>query len=435
MRSPGSAGALRAFRRSGEAALRAALLASLAAAIYLAATSINARPDASAAGDDIALQRALRDWSTSSSPKSAVIRFDSTPSAATRAWAASLRGAGTALTWSSPLPVLGVSVEAVPDPKGKNRISISGPTGKRVAIADSLGAIDTVAIKSAGASLGPLVVHGAVHAASGKAAATAAERDSLIVKPLLVIGRAGWEAKFTVAALEEYGWKVNARLAVSPGNDVTQGLIGARIDTSSYSAVVVLDSTASRFAPAIIQYVRSGGGLIAMGEGASLGALQQIFPAHAAPPSAMSGFTSAKARDAFGLRALSSVSSDAVVLEKRGGRAAIAARRVGRGRVIQIGYDDTWRWRMAGPGDAVEDHRNWISSVVSSTAYAPSASLTAVNSDPAPTAAIYASLGEPSAGAAHRRGVDTRALLTALFIVAIGALVLETASRRLDGRA
>ncbi len=434
MRSLAEGAALRGFRKGGERALRVALLVSLAGASYIAATSLDERPNVSAAGDDAALRGALRNWSTSSSPKNAVIRFDSTPSPATIAWAASLRGTGTRVTWSSALPPIGISVEPIPDPKGKSRISISAPTGNTVAVTDDLGMIDTVANKAAGASVGPLLVHGSAQAASGRAVASAAARDSLIVKPLLVIGRAGWEAKFAVASLEEYGWRVNARLTVSPGNDVAQGFIGTRIDTANYSAVVVLDSTAARFASSIIQYVRSGGGLIAMGEGASLGALQPILPARAAPALPRSEFTSAQPRDAIALRPLGALSVDAVPLEKRGGRVAVAARRIERGRVVQVGYDESWRWRMAGPGDAVEDHRNWLSSVVSSAAYAPAATVAATTADPAPTAALYASLGNPSATPQHLRAFDAHALMLLLFVIALAALLLETASRRLDGR-
>ena len=38
---------------------------------------------------------------------------------------------------------------------------------------------------------------------------------------VVIIGRAGWEAKFVAAALEERGWSVRLRVSVAPGIVVT----------------------------------------------------------------------------------------------------------------------------------------------------------------------------------------------------------------------
>lgn len=434
MRSLAERGLLRQVRKGIERGLRATLILALLAAIYLSLTSMSERPSVAARGDDVSVGNALREWSTSSSPRVANLHFGSSPSAVTRAWTAALRSAGTDVGWASSLPAIAVSVEPVPDPKGASRVFVSAPARAHIALQDSLGVIDSVSVKSEGASIGPLLVHGVVRAALGQAAASSARSDSLIVRPVLVIGRAGWEGKFLVTALEEYGWHVNARFTVSPGNDATLGAVGTPIDTSNYSAVIVLDSSASRFAPAIIRYVRNGGGLITLGEGASLPALQQILPASAASPSSAGEFNQARPREALALRPLLNLKSDGIPLEKRGNRVAIAARLADRGRVVQVGYEDVWRWRMAGAGDAVEDERNWISAVLSSAAYAPKVALAAVSADPAPMAALFESLGEPSSAANSPRPFNTYTLLVALFILAITALVIETASRRLDGR-
>ena len=40
---------------------------------------------------------------------------------------------------------------------------------------------------------------------------------------------------------------------------------------------------------------------------------------------------------------------------------SLAARRAGAGRVVQLGYDETWRWRLAGSGDAPTAHRDYWS--------------------------------------------------------------------------
>src|ERR1019366_3377028 len=88
--------------------------------------------------------------------------------------------------------------------------------------------------------------------------------------PVLVVGRAGWEAKFAVAALEERGWTVEARLFVAPGADVTQGSRGA-IDTSRYAAIVALDTTLGAVAASVAWVGRGGGGGVrAAGRGAGV---------------------------------------------------------------------------------------------------------------------------------------------------------------------
>jgi hypothetical protein len=278
------------------------------------------------------------------------------------------------------------------------------------------------------------MVEGAARATVNGTVATAERPDSLVVRPVLVLGRAGWEGKFIAAALEEYGWQVDARLFVSPGNEVVQGAAIA-MDTSRYAAVIVVDSSASRYASAITQYVKRGGGLVAIGEGAGLSALNEILPGIAGTKLPSGEIGGAHPREALALRPIGQLKPDAVALEKRGNRIAIAARRVGRGRVVQIGYTDIWRWRMEGSGDPVEDYRNWVSSVVSSAGYAPSVAVTrAASVDPAPVASLYASLGNPAARGAGVDGSDWQRLLRVLFIIAIVALVLETASRRLDGK-
>ena len=134
------------------------------------------------------------------------------------------------------------------------------------------------------------------------------------------------------------------------------------------------------------------------------------------------------------MRSLVRARADAIVLEKRGARVAVAARRAGSGRVIQVGYEDSWRWRMSGTGDAVEDYRNWISSVVSSAAYGPRVARShSENSDAAPLAGLYSALGSPLP--VQPAGLPgSESLMLDLFIVAVVSLVLEIASRRLDGK-
>src|SRR6185437_16402071 len=112
---------------------------------------------------------------------------------------------------------------------------------------------------------------------------------------------------------------------------------------------------------------------------------------------------------------------DAEIVQRRGPGIAIAARRVGAGRVLQVGYDETWRWRMAGgPGSAAQ-HRAWWAGIVSAIAYAPSASDSAPTASQflaAPRAEVTQALGEPRASPLTMRGrwPDPRWLLAAIFL-------------------
>jgi hypothetical protein len=414
--------------------LRGVLFVALVLALEEALTTMSRRPTLRASGGDGRIASALRDWSTIAVPEKVRLHLDSVPSAATRDWAAALPGAGSAVSWESSLTPIGVAVEPIADPKRQSRIWISAPSGSGVELSDSLGVMDSVSVRKIGSSAGPFSVHGQVRASVNGTGAVAARADSLVVRPVLILGRAGWEGKFLAAALEEYGWKVDARLAVSPGSDAVQGAI-APIDTARYSAVIVLDSSVSRFAGSIEQYVRRGGGLIAIGEGAGISSLRSILPASTGAELPPGDFTAAPPRNALAMRPLVALKPDAIPLEKRGNRTAIAARRVGRGRVVQVGYVDSWRWRMAGRGDPVEDYRNWWSSVVSGAAYAPLvANAPSGSSDPAPVATLVASLGFPATSAMPIGLGDGRRWMLLLFVVATAALVLEIFSRRLDGK-
>jgi hypothetical protein len=134
-----------------------------------------------------------------------------------------------------------------------------------------------------------------------------------------------------------------------------------------------------------------------------------------------------------GFYPVSSLKQDAVTLERRGDGIAVAARRVGAGRVVQMGYDDSWRWRMAGAPGSENAHREWWSRLVSAVAYAPSApSTTRVTDESAPLARLVDAIGPArptAAGVTDRAPVDRRILIALMMIL----LLAEWASRRLRG--
>jgi hypothetical protein len=129
---------------------------------------------------------------------------------------------------------------------------------------------------------------------------------------------------------------------------------------------------------------------------------------------------------------LEGLRGDAVPLSTRGALLTVAARREGAGRVLQAGFDETWRWRMQGGADAVAAHRAWWSRMVASVAAAP---LPPADESPAaegaPLARLVDALGPavaiaPDASGPHRL---PGWLLPAILL----CLLAEWASRRWRG--
>jgi hypothetical protein len=175
-----------------------------------------------------------------------------------------------------------------------------------------------------------------------------------------------------------------------------------------------------------------------LGPGAAPGALAALAPARegareAAPVRAVTAASRATlARRPLNPRA------DAVVLERVAGIPVVAARRAGAGRVVQVGYEETWRWRLAGDAGAVDEHRDWWTDVVAAAAKPTiePAPLTD-GDDPAPAAALVAALGQPADDAAPRQGgmPDPRRALSVAALAGVLGLLGEWLSRRLRGAA
>ncbi|MGZ3373985.1 MAG: hypothetical protein ACXU9Z_11920, partial [Gemmatimonadaceae bacterium] len=261
-------------------------------------------------------------------------------------------------------------------------------------------------------------------------------RDSVVLRRILVIGEAGWESKFAVAALEEEGWKVDALIRVAPGVDVTQG--SAAIDTSRYSAVVALDAGASPYANRIVEFARNGGGVILGPGAASLAAMAPLRAgAFGRSTSDTRGLQSGGAISlTLPLAPITSLQSDATPFEKRGSAIAIAAKRVGAGRVLQLGYEDTWQWRMSGGDGAVRDHRLWWTRLVSSVAYAPriSRATPTMSTDEAPIIGLVTTIGSATPlGVTTGLSGSQSAIMAWLFLLLTLGLIGEVASRRMRG--
>jgi len=434
-------------RRTLERVLRGVSLVVLVLLIWQALHALRERPVSRAEGR--AIPKALVRWSTSESPAQADVVFDSAtvPQPEIRDWLAALRRTGTRTSWFAPaLGASAIHVSPVPDPKRPVRVWVAAPGGSAVKLRDQLGVIDSTAVRAgAGVVFTTSHVNGVVQASLGDratgSAASAVLRDSVTVRPVLVLGIAGWQGKFVLASLQENGWTVDARFGLAPTGDVRQGATTIRIDTARYSAVIAIDSSATKYARQIGAYVRNGGGFIAVGEAASLGAFASLLPGSAGAPLERAPFEadSLHQRNALALAPIGSLKKGAVAVESRdvkeGRIVAVAAQRVGRGRVLQVGYLDDWQWRMGGLGEPATQHRDWWSRMVSSVAYAPSSPIASDASvEPTPVATLVATLGPPVNQATARVSIlqDPR-LLPLMFALLMTTLFAEWASRRLRG--
>jgi hypothetical protein len=126
----------------------------------------------------------------------------------------------------------------------------------------------------------------------------------------------------------------------------------------------------------------------------------------------------------------------ALAIESRGNDVAAAAWRVGQGRVLQVGYLDTWQWRLGGIGETVSPYRGWWSTMVSSIAFAPRyPRIAAASVEPTPMASLVSILGAPESKAKEEGSImDDPRLLPFLFGLLMTTLLAEWASRRLRGR-
>lgn len=366
------------------------------------------------------------------SPVAAVhVAFDDTPSPAMRDALAAVARAGTRVTWSgAALTPLAISAERVHEPSAPVRISVA--SGGLVELRDGIAVLDTLRA-DAGATLEASSPSGTLGAHAEHAHAAAAVGAPVPLKPVLVLGGASWESKFVVAALEEAGWTVELRLVVAPGADVTQGRLGT-LDTSGYAAVVALDSALGIAGAAIPRFVRQGGGLVLLGHAATAPVLRVVAPARVGARSAplMRTLSGSLPWDALPLYPLESMRPDAVRLAMRGAVIAAAARREGSGRVVQVGYVETWRWRMEGGDDAVAAHRAWWSRLVASVAAStPPPGAEVGSAEGAPLARLVDALGPPIA--APRTGAPPNRLPPWLLPVTFAVLLAEWTSRRLRG--
>lgn len=416
-----------------ERALRAIAFAALAALVWLVFRS--SAPSGRVVLRGAAVAAELDAWTAAAQAESLHVALETPLAPAARDWLLALRRAGTAVTWSGALAPLAATAEWSAGPAPLLHVRAAGAPSASLRLVDSLGELASATVASGGASfILPASGSGAA-VRSGTTTARVAPAAAPMVRAVVVLGTAGWEPKFVVAALEERGWPVETRLRLAPRLSVTQGRPWP-LDTARHSAVVVMDSLSPAEAAGVAAYARRGGGVVIVADAAAA-ALRGIAPA------AISGRQRAASltmRDDAPREALSfsrlTPDARAVVLERRGTAVAAAARRVGAGRVVQLGYDDTWRWRFAAADGAPEAHAAYWNAIVSAAAYRPADSAATIvePGDPAPLASTVLALGPSRELVASR--IQARGPFAAIaFAVLLAALLLEWTSRRIRGSA
>ena len=390
-----------------------------------------------------ALWRALAALGAAEAPR-VHASFDAGVSAQARDSLAALARAGNNVMWSGDVAEVAAMAEPEREPAAGWRLSVVSDAA--AAVRDSLGLLDSLA--AGGGALGAAGVRGTFAINEGTTTASTHGAVEAELGRVLVLARAGWEAKFVIAALEEQGWRVDARLSIAPDVVVSQGsdaATGARAGRAAsavptlerHAAVVVLDTAVGRDAAAIRRFVRAGGGLVLAGDGAASPSLRSIAPAR------VTGVLAPESRTFYGpeplhslpLHALGELRENAVTLETRDGTPATVAWRVGAGRVVQMGHGETWRWRMQGEAGSVAQHRAYWSGLVGAVAaadYVPVDSIATSNA--APLALTVQALGPPTPAADRRPRNPNAPMLPPWLAPALLALLLaEWASRRSRG--
>lgn len=374
------------------------------------------------------------------------------PGDTNRALLEAAKFAGAPATWtdSSSGGAVALEVRPITDPKGGYTIRIAAPDGTPIALRDSLGLIDSVTASGGGGSIAIGRLAGSVVANTVSARAIASVPRAPSVRRVLIFAEPGWEAKFTVAALEERGWVVDVRYAIGRNVTVTQGAPAAP-DTARYAAVVALDSSVLPHINAIRRYAQDGGGVVISGVATTLREFGAMLPgrAGARQPGVPGGLETETPLVGLGWRPIAPDSNAAVI--ERSPRtatslavAAVVARRFDAGRVVASAYDGVWEWRMAGPEGSIEAHRSWWSKLVSTVAFAPEVVTPgaggvspAVADDPGPVAPYADALVQLGQPVPMPRAVAKPASQihweVHLLMVAMSCLLVEWGSRRLRG--
>ena len=355
--------------RTAGAALHAAAFVAMALLLWRFITPDRARRDVVRVGISGRLDASLSALMRSASD-TIDVQIQSAPDARARAALRALRGSGRVVQLTSDRVLNPVAVSAEEEWRaiGGTRVQMVGADSSAVVITDAAGTVDSMTLSLDGALSRTGPVQGTLRVGSRIARATSAPLFARAPQAarVLVLGEATWESRFLVAALEESGWSVDAAVSLSPKVTVTQG--SARVPSPErHSIVVVLPGTPPPALAALPGFVRNGGGLVIVGAAARSAGLASLRAGR--PGATAEGEVGAEsgtdARHGLELVPVGALADGGVALERRDGQIAVAARRVGAGRVVQVGYENSWLWRMAGNDDAPAAHRRWWNTILS----------------------------------------------------------------------
>ncbi len=379
-----------------------------------------------------------------------IVSLAGAPDARARATLRAVRGTGRVIRLTTPraLTATAVAVEDEWRAIGGARMQAVGSNATAAVFSDGAGLLDTVRLAASGVrmSAGPLQGPLRVASATSRASVSSWRATLPLTARALVVGEASWESRFLVAALEEAGWPVDVSVSLSPKVTIAQG--SARIPTIARHAVtIVLPGAPTATLAALPAFVRAGGGVILVGDAARAPGLAAVRAG--APLPAVTGEAgaegSAMPRDGLDLDPIGALAAGSVALESRDGRTAVAARRIGAGRVVQVGYENSWLWRMAGNDDAPAAHRRWwtalVSSVVAQRAPVRNLVLDAEHDtlDAAPLASLARDLGLPTIEATSTASISRSFIASVdprwLLAIAMLSLVASWTLRRWRGLA
>ncbi len=372
------------------------------------------------------------------------------PDASTRAALRAVRGSGHVLRLTTPrvLPATAIAVEDEWRTLGGTQIRAVSSDSMAASFTDAAGLLDTLRLGAAGVRTrsGPVLGALQVSSPNTRAGASSLRATLPLTARVLVVGEASWESRFLIAALEEAGWPVDVAVSLSPNVIIQQG--STQTPTIARHAVaIVLPGASSASIGALPAFVRAGGGLIIVGSAARIPGLASLRAG--APSNAITGEAgaevSAAPRNGLDLDPIGTLASGSVALESRDGRTAVAARRIGAGRVVQVGYENSWLWRMAGNDDAPVAHRRWwtalVSSVVAQRAPVRNVVLDAEHDtlDAAPVAVLARDIGLPTIRNASSSSISRSFIASLdprwLLALAVLSLVASWTLRRWRGLA
>lgn len=112
------------------------------------------------------------------------------PTPTERSWRKALGGAGAVLSWSGQMQSIAIAARPVASPSGGYMVSAYSLKTEAVVVRDDISTIDSIDARSRTKAIAIPVASGSVRAVAGRDSATVRLSDSVLLKRILVIGKA-----------------------------------------------------------------------------------------------------------------------------------------------------------------------------------------------------------------------------------------------------